>query len=91
LSILGDADRLGTHSLISGDEQASYLDPLTPRELEVLPLLGERLTNREIGVRLGISMLTVKRHTINIYKKLDVGGRREAVAKARGIGLLPPE
>jgi LuxR family maltose regulon positive regulatory protein len=91
LSILGDADRLGTQLHISANEQASILAPLTPRELEVLQLLGERLTNREIALRLVISILTVKRHTVNIYDKLDVSGRRDAVAKAQGIGLLPPD
>jgi LuxR family maltose regulon positive regulatory protein len=91
LRVLGDAGSMRMQSFISAAEQVSYLDPLTPRELEVLQLLGERLTNREIGLRLGISILTVKRHAVNIYDKLSVNGRREAVAKARSIGLLPPE
>lgn len=71
------------------EKQDGYLETLTSRELEVLRLLGDRLTNREIGIQLSISPLTVKRHTINIYKKLDVGGRQEAVTKAQNIGLLP--
>ena len=75
----------------SADEQVELFEPLTSRELEVLQLLGQRLTNKEIGLRLNISPLTVKRHTVNIYKKLDVGGRRRAVIKARAIDLLPPE
>jgi LuxR family maltose regulon positive regulatory protein len=92
LAVLGDADRLGTQSLIAAaDPQAGYLEALTSREREVLQLLGERLTNREIGVRLAISVLTVKRHTINLYKKLNVSGRHKAVTKARAVGLLPPE
>ena len=53
--------------------------------------MGERMTNREISLQLGISILTVKRHAANIYDKMDVSGRREAVAKARAIGLLPPD
>jgi LuxR family maltose regulon positive regulatory protein len=92
LAVLGDVDRVGNQSrIIAAGQQANIFEPLTNRELEVLQLLAERLTNKEIGMRLGISMLTVKRHTINIYSKLDVHGRLEAVTKARGSGLLPPE
>jgi LuxR family maltose regulon positive regulatory protein len=65
------------------------LETLTSRELEVLGFLARHLTNREIGSELFISPETVKRHTKNIYLKLSVGGRREAVAKAVGLGILP--
>jgi len=61
---------------------------LTNRELNVLELLEQRLTNKEISRRLVISPATVKRHTLSIYSKLGVGGRREAVAKARHLGIL---
>jgi len=72
----------------SGPIQQSSLDPLSRRELEILGLLAERLSNREIAEQLFISLGTVKRHTANIYQKLSVKGRRSAVAKAIGIGLL---
>ena len=62
---------------------------LTNRELDVLILLEERLSNKEIARRLVISPSTVKRHTLSIYAKLGVGGRREAVVKARRLGVLP--
>ena len=68
----------------------SLIEPLSTRELEILPLLAGRLTNKEIGERLFISPVTVKRHTSNIYGKLGVHGRRDAVAKAEGLGLLAP-
>lgn len=63
-------------------------EPLSQRELEILHLLAERLNNREIAERLYISSGTVKRHAHNIYGKLMVSGRREAVNKALALGLL---
>ena len=63
-------------------------EPLTPRENEILCLLSERLTNREIAERLFISPGTVKTHTHSIYEKLGVSGRQKVVAKARGLGII---
>jgi LuxR family maltose regulon positive regulatory protein len=54
---------------------------LSNRELDILELLTQRLSNKEIAERLQVSPETVKRHTRNLYQKLDVHGRREAVAK----------
>jgi LuxR family maltose regulon positive regulatory protein len=67
------------------------VEELTWREQEVLELLGERFSNKEIAERLVVSPLTVKGHTIKIYQKLGVNGRRAAVAQARILGLLRPE
>jgi LuxR family transcriptional regulator, maltose regulon positive regulatory protein len=64
------------------------IEPLTERELEVLALLAERLTNAEICQRLVISLPTVKTHTSNIYAKLGVNSRQEAVARALALGIL---
>ena len=66
------------------------VEPLTDRELEVLALLRERLSNKEIAHMLGLSPATVKRYTVNLYGKLDVGKRRDAVIKAEALGILPP-
>ncbi|MBW2428200.1 MAG: response regulator transcription factor [Deltaproteobacteria bacterium] len=62
---------------------------LTAREIDVLIMLAERLSNKEIAERLFISAETVKKHTTNIYRKLDVHGRRQAVAAAHQRGFLP--
>lgn len=69
------------------DEQP-LIEPLSERELEVLELLAEGCSNAEIAKRLIITVGTVKRHVSNIYGKLGVGSRTQAVAYAREIGLL---
>jgi DNA-binding NarL/FixJ family response regulator len=61
---------------------------LSERELGVLTLLAEGLHNREIAARLGISSRTVDRHCDNIYAKLGVGSRTEAVVRAISTKLL---
>jgi LuxR family maltose regulon positive regulatory protein len=65
------------------------VEPLTEREIEVLALVAEGLTNRQIASRLFLSLNTVKTHTGNIYGKLGVNRRTQAVAKARALGILP--
>lgn len=64
------------------------VEPLSPRELEVLQLLAQGLSNRQIGQRLYLALSTVKGHNRNIYAKLQVRRRTEAVARARQLGLL---
>ncbi|MEE4382441.1 MAG: LuxR C-terminal-related transcriptional regulator [Pseudomonadales bacterium] len=66
----------------------SGIDALSKREVQVLRLMAQRLSNKEIGEKLFISDVTVKRHTANIYEKLGVHGRQQAVAKALGLGIL---
>jgi len=67
---------------------AGLPEQLSHREKQVLELLAGHLTNKEIGERLYISTHTVKRHAHSIYAKLNVTGRREAVTKAVGLGLI---
>ena len=67
---------------------AGLPEPLSAREQEVLRLLAAGLTNREIAAHLVISAETVKKHVASIYGKLAVRSRREAVARARNLGLL---
>ncbi|MCB0257211.1 MAG: hypothetical protein KDI55_26115 [Anaerolineae bacterium] len=71
------------------DPQSATIEPLSERELEVLQLIAEGLTNPEIAARLFLTLNTVKVHVRNIYGKLDVHNRTQAIAKAAGLGLLP--
>ncbi|MBN2003483.1 MAG: hypothetical protein JXA21_09020 [Anaerolineae bacterium] len=64
------------------------LEPLSERELEVLHLLADGLANREIAGRLFITVGTVKRHVNNLFGKLDVHSRTQAIARAHELGLL---
>jgi LuxR family maltose regulon positive regulatory protein len=63
-------------------------EELTPKELEVLRLLATRLSRREIGARLYVSLNTVKTHQRAVYRKLRVENRSAAVSRARELGLL---
>lgn len=64
------------------------VEPLSKREQQILTLLANRLSNKEIANELHISTVTVKRHAANIYQKLGVHSRRQAVAKAAGLGMF---
>jgi two-component system, NarL family, response regulator LiaR len=66
-------------------------DPLTPRELEVLTLLGQGLSNAEIAARLTISERTVGTHISNILGKLHLASRTQAALYALRQGLTPPD
>ena len=66
----------------------ALIEPLSQRELEVLELIAQGLSNDEIGKRLFLALDTVKGHNRRIYDKLQVQRRTEAVARARELGLL---
>lgn len=69
-------------------ESQALIEPLSERELEILALVAEGLSNHEISERLFISLSTVKGHNRNIFDKLYVKRRTEAVARARELGLI---
>jgi DNA-binding NarL/FixJ family response regulator len=72
---------------------AAHLDPfpgLTDREREILDLVARGLTNAEIARRLSVSDKTVRNHVSNVFAKLQVAGRAEAVARARDAGMGSP-
>ncbi len=64
------------------------VEPLSKRELDVLQLIAEGLSNRDIAARLFLALPTVKWHSSNIYGKLGVSNRTQAVTKARALGIL---
>jgi LuxR family maltose regulon positive regulatory protein len=67
------------------------LDPLTKRELGVLQLIARGSSNPEIAKELVLALDTVKRHVYNIFAKLEVKNRMQAVARARTLGLIADE
>lgn len=69
--------------------KSQMVEPLSERELEVLQLIAEGFSNQEVAQQLVLSLPTVKWHTSNIYGKLGVKNRTQAVAKARALGILP--
>jgi two-component system nitrate/nitrite response regulator NarL len=92
--------RAAVHDLVVLDEELAaallrpqpaateLVEPLTARELEVLQLLSEGLSNKEIGSRLGISESTAKFHVNSIVGKLGAHGRTDAAVRAARLGLI---
>jgi LuxR family maltose regulon positive regulatory protein len=83
-------DEHQSHPTPERQPSESLVEPLSERELEVLRLVAEGLSNGEIAGKLYISLSTVKGHTSNIFGKLGVKNRTQAVVLARSLGLLPP-
>lgn len=70
------------------DPNQLLIEPLSDRELEVLALIADGLTNQAIANQLVIALSTVKKHVNNILGKLHVGNRTEATARARELNIL---
>jgi LuxR family maltose regulon positive regulatory protein len=82
LEEMGDSDTVETIAT------SQLIEPLTTRELQVLQLIADGATNQEIANELVVATNTVKKHISNIYRKLGVSNRVQAVAQARQLGLL---
>jgi DNA-binding NarL/FixJ family response regulator len=88
------SDAAGVSASPHNDPRASSIipspmaEPLTNRELDVLDLLAQRLSNKEIADKLCISTTTVKGHLQSIYGKLNVNKRREATERAKKMGII---
>ena len=74
--------------VLSAPDIADFDQPLTPRERDVIALLAEGLSNKEIAGRLGISPDTAKFHVGRVIDKLDATGRTDAVAHAARRGII---
>jgi len=93
LSVFPEAQRAAhrAQNIRSALERSNALvEPLSAREREVLQRIAEGLTNQEVAARLYLSLHTVKVHARNIYAKLGVTSRTQAVAKGRALGILSP-
>lgn len=82
LAAFPDVQEIPSHS------QTGLIEPLSDRELEVLTLIADGLSNREISKRLFIALDTVKGHNLLIYQKLQVRRQTEAVSRARELNLI---
>lgn len=69
-------------------DRSTPIEPLSDREIEILRLIDQGLSNAEIAAKLVLSVGTVKVHTHNIFGKLDVTSRTQAASKARALGLI---
>lgn len=70
------------------DLPPSLTEPLTTRELTILQLLATGMTNQEIAIQLSLSVNTIKMYTSQLYRKLDVNRRTEAITRSRELNLL---
>jgi LuxR family maltose regulon positive regulatory protein len=86
--LLSAFDRSDSSPLPSLITPQALIEPLSDRELEVLHLIAEGLSNREIAQRLVITVGTTKTHINNIYRKLEVRSRTQALARAGELQLL---
>ena len=87
-AVTADAILLPVARPLPASDDLTAIEPLTPREIEVLELVTEGLPNKAIAVRLGISDQTVKFHLASIMGKLGASNRTEAVRRAVRSGLV---
>ncbi len=83
------AEASGMPALFLPAKQTSEKLNFTQRELEVLELMAQGLSNQEIAEKLYVSLNTVKTHASKVFAKLDAQRRTQAIQKAKALGLLP--
>jgi len=83
-----DQDQVELKANISAESEVELFEPLSDREIEILQLIARGLSNQQIAERLFISIGTVKWHTNNVFNKLGVRNRIQAVACAQELGLI---
>lgn len=83
-----DAILVATPETSDDEHDRSLVEPLTPREIEVLELVAQGLPNKRIAERLGISDQTVKFHVASVAGKLGAANRTDAVSRAVRAGLI---
>ena len=88
LNAFGAVEPAASHS---SSQASGLIEALTPREWEVLQLIAAGDSNQAIAGKLVITVRTVKKHTTNIFGKLDADNRTQAVARARRLGLIAPD
>jgi two-component system nitrate/nitrite response regulator NarL len=82
---------VGRHGPAGGDADAGRrLDALTSREAEIVTLIGQGLSNKQIAARLHLALSTVKNHIHSVMQKLDTSRRTEIAILAQAAGLAPP-
>jgi DNA-binding CsgD family transcriptional regulator len=77
------------HSVFTLNQEELDRLGLSNRELEVLQLMAEGLSNQEIAARLFVSLNTVKTHSANLFIKMDVKRRTQAIEKAKRLSIIP--
>ena len=80
--------KMADNGFVTNEEELAKLG-LSKRELEVLQLIAEGLSNQEIAARLFVSLNTIKTHSSRIFEKLDVKRRTQAIEKAKRLNLIP--
>jgi LuxR family maltose regulon positive regulatory protein len=91
LAVFPKAQPVATVPSRAVDPDLAPIEPLTPREMEVLQHIAAGDSNQVIADKLVITLSAVKKHTGNIFNKLNVSNRTQAVARARLVGLLPTD
>jgi LuxR family maltose regulon positive regulatory protein len=91
LAAFPDDTKVEKHLRVVYDHDSSLVEQLTPRELDVLALLAQGLTNKEIAQQLVITPGTVRQHAYNLFQKLQVNNRLQAVKRASDLGIGFPK